>query len=108
MCRKQGVGQPCDSGGLAGGSINTTLVSFSVTIPAVPSTRVFRHVSVFPSPPSTPAPSLRSGVMQRHASHDAVSQEGLRSRAGLYGMLLRAAQHGIITLPIPTHDTHKL
>ena len=35
---EQGVGQPCDLGGLAGGSTNTTLVRFSVNIPVVPPT----------------------------------------------------------------------
>lgn len=62
LCAGRGVGQPCDLGGLTGGSINTTSVRFSANIlcgsPLFFST-TFRHVSGFPSPPSTPVQSLR-------------------------------------------------
>lgn len=70
VCGEQGVGQLHSLGGLAGGSINTTLVRFSMNSPMVlpspPLPPVFRQVSRFHSPPSAPAWSLRSGTKQRH------------------------------------------
>lgn len=83
-------------------ALTSTLVRCSVDIPVGPipprqNLSAYLRLSLPTSRPSTEARVGRDAEIPQ-VSHKAVLQ------AGPCGMLLGAAQHGIATLPIPTHS----